>query len=113
MEKKLVKGGLYGFVIGLLLALLFCSDKETVRQAGNVIASRDLPMRDYILKLLRYAAGCSLGTAAVLWLREWIERDGAAGREPSFWAGYFKAFFVVLAIIIVLMLLSALVSKWL
>lgn len=108
MEQKLVKGGLYGFIVGLFLAILFCADQVTVHESAVSKTTELLTMREYVLKLLRYACGISLGTVAVLSLQEWMKRDPRDKQEMSFVGGFFKAFFIVLGVIIAVMLLMLL-----
>ncbi|WP_079911139.1 hypothetical protein [Paenibacillus sp. 32352] len=104
METKLVKGGLYGFIIGLFLAVLLCDDQVTVSRSASSTVTELLPMREYVLKLLRWACGASLGTVAVLWVRDWLDRDPGRKQEPSFIVGFLKAFFVVIGVIVAVML---------
>ncbi|WP_282938326.1 hypothetical protein [Paenibacillus sp. RC67] len=108
METKLVKGGLYGFIIGLFLAILFCADRVTVHVSASSTTMELLTMREYVLKLLRYSCGFSLGTVAVLWLQDWMKRDPRDKQEPSFVVGFLKAFFIVLGGIIALTVLMIL-----
>ncbi|WP_028551336.1 hypothetical protein [Paenibacillus sp. UNC451MF] len=108
MEKKLVKGGVYGFIIGLFLAILFCADRVTLHVSASSTTIELLTMRDYVLKLLRCACGFSLGTVAVLWLQDWMKRDPRDNQEQSFAVGFLKAFFIVLGVIIAVTLLMLL-----
>ncbi|MCR8645012.1 hypothetical protein NV379_20365 [Paenibacillus sp. N1-5-1-14] len=48
MEKKLIKGAIYGFIMGLLLGIVFISDTQQVSMNTTI----DLPLRTYILKIL-------------------------------------------------------------
>ncbi|WP_438351218.1 hypothetical protein ACP8HI_11575 [Paenibacillus sp. FA6] len=63
IERRLVKGSIYGFIVGLALAIIFISDS----QGG--ITGYPIPMREYILKLLRFSVKISLATTVFLWLK--------------------------------------------
>jgi len=112
MEKKLVKGGIYGFIIGLFLAVLFISNEVEVRQGSSMFTAVQLPMSVYIIKLLRFACGVSLGTAAWLWLNDWMKRDQSERPEPSFWSGVIRSFLIVLGVIILLLIVVSLIRWW-
>ncbi|MDF2961612.1 MAG: hypothetical protein K0S39_3347 [Paenibacillus sp.] len=99
MERMLVKAGAYGFITGLFLAILFCGDTVTVQPAPNVYTSQVMPLREYILTVLRFAIKISLGSVIAVWVYERFFRAPARGPEPSFWSGFFKAFFIVLGLI--------------
>ncbi|MFE5322511.1 hypothetical protein ACFQ88_27910 [Paenibacillus sp. NPDC056579] len=111
MEKKLLKGGIYGFIIGLLIAILFVSD-EFVYRSGALAGAVQYPMREYIVKLLRVASGFSLAAVAGVWFHEWMRRDKQEQEGPSFWGGFLKSFLIVLGCIIVLLLAASLWRKF-
>jgi len=61
MERLLRKGALYGFLIGLGVAILFVSNKETENLGNGVTSISNLPLIDYIILLLRYGVVGSFG----------------------------------------------------
>ncbi|MCQ6562753.1 hypothetical protein [Paenibacillus mendelii] len=102
----MVKGAIYGFLIGLALAIIFIADTITHVESG-VSTSYTIPMREYVLKLLRFSVKASLATTVVLWIREIYLGPRKEG-EPSFIIGIVKSFVIVFALIIlVLMAISA------
>ncbi|MCR8636032.1 hypothetical protein [Paenibacillus radicis (ex Xue et al. 2023)] len=111
MERLLVKAGIYGFIVGLFLAILFCTDTVTTQPGRGFYSSEALPMREYILTLLRFAIKLSLGTVVAVWVYERFLRTPDDEPEPSFWSGFFKAFFIVLALIMVGTLLFSVIGQ--
>ncbi|WP_336773537.1 hypothetical protein [Paenibacillus sp. MMO-58] len=108
IEKRLVKGALYGFLIGLALAIVFIPDTITHVEA-NVTTSYSIPMREYLLKLLRFAVKVSLATTVVLWIRDFY-LGPRNNNEPSFLYGFIKSFAIVFILIIMVLLAFSLVS---
>ncbi|OAB26806.1 hypothetical protein PMSD_24730 [Paenibacillus macquariensis subsp. defensor] len=108
IEKRLVKGAIYGFLIGLALAILFIPDTIT-RVETNVTTSYSISMREYSLKLLRFAVKTSLATTVVLWIREFYLGPRKKG-EPSFLIGFVKSFAIVFALIILVVVAISLIT---
>ncbi|TDF94514.1 hypothetical protein [Paenibacillus piri] len=111
MERLLVKSGVYGFIIGLFIAIWICPDTIRNPSFGGGYSIEAVPMRDYILTVLRFAIKLSLGTVAAVWLYNRFWKTPADGGEPSFWYGFFKAFFIVLGIIIAITLVATAIGS--
>lgn len=112
IEKKLVKGALYGFLIGLALAILFIPDTITTYTNSTSSVSYDVPMRDYLLQILRFSVIASLVTTVALWIREYYLGPHKKG-EPSFFKGFFKgfaSFFIGFAIVFLLLLAFTIIT---
>ncbi|WP_442602647.1 hypothetical protein [Paenibacillus sp. KN14-4R] len=99
MEKKLIKGAIYGFIIGLCLAILFISDTETVNHTQNTRTIIELPLRTYILKILRFAIASSFAVVIGLGLVHLLQSKENGGE--SFLRGYVKSFVVTLVAIVI------------
>lgn len=108
IEKKLIKGALYGFLIGLALAIIFIPDTIT-RVESNMISSYSIPIREYLLKLLRFAVKTSLATTVVLWIREFNLGTRIKG-EPAFLSGFVKSFIIVFVLIILVFMAFSLIT---
>jgi len=93
----LVKGAIYGFLIGLALAIIFIPDTIT-RVEGNATTIYTLSIREYLFKLLRFAVIAGLATTIVVWIRDYYLGPRKSG-EPGFLNGFVKSFVIVLAII--------------
>ena len=104
----MVKGAIYGFLIGLALAIIFIPDTIT-RVNGNISSSYSIPIWDYLLKLLRFSAKISLATTVVLWIREYYIGPRKKG-DPSFLIGFIKSFAIVLGLIILVVMAVSLIS---
>jgi len=108
IEKRLVKGAIYGFLIGLALAIIFIPD-TIISVETNVTTSYSISIREYLLKLLRFAVKTSLATTVVLWIREFYLGPRKKG-EPSFLISFVKSFAIVFALIILGVLAFSLVT---
>lgn len=108
IEKKLVKGAIYGFLIGLALALVFIPDTIT-RIDSNMTTIYSIPIREYLFELLRFAVKTSLATTLVLWIRESYTGSRKKG-EPSFVIGFIKGFVIVFVLIILVLIVLSLVT---
>lgn len=114
METKLVKGGIYGFIVGLMLGILWCPDQITTHGMGGATTTILLPIREYVFKVLRIACLCSLGTVVSVYGREWYARSQQGGQggnrtAPSFWSGFMKSFLFVLGVLLIAALIAALI----
>lgn len=109
IEKRLVKGAIYGFLIGLALAIIFIPDTITRVETINVTTSYSISIREYLLKLLRFAVKTSLATTVVLWIREFYLGPRKKG-EPSILIDFVKSFTIVFALIILGVLALSLVA---
>jgi hypothetical protein len=111
IEKRLVKGAIYGFLIGLALAIIFIPYTITRVETNviNVTTSYSISIREYLLKLLRFAVKTSLATTVVLWIREFYLGPRKKG-EPSFLIDFVKSFTIVFALIILGVLALSLVA---
>ncbi|MFJ8260653.1 hypothetical protein ACIQ4I_01680 [Rummeliibacillus sp. NPDC094406] len=68
MEKLLKKSALYGFVIGLGIAIIFVNYKE-IRDLGNGgIEIAYLPLSEYIISVLRYGVIASFVGVLCGWI---------------------------------------------
>ncbi|WP_159882208.1 hypothetical protein [Paenibacillus puerhi] len=106
MEKTLVKGAVYSFLIGLLLGLVIFPDPDssTVRWIWgfSIHVTND---KQYIIQLLRFASFISLVTLAVIWLKSrFVITDKKTGLG-EFIKGMIVSFLVVLLIIVIVSML--------
>jgi hypothetical protein len=103
-----VKGAIYGFLIGLALAIVFIPD--TIKHVDtNVSTTYSIPIREYLLKLLRFAVKVSLATIVVLWIRDYYLGPRQKS-EPSFIFGFIRSFAIVFVLIILVLLAFSLVT---
>ncbi|NTZ17578.1 hypothetical protein EXW96_08360 [Paenibacillus sp. JMULE4] len=103
MEGTLVKGAVYSLIIGLLLGILIYPDTETINNGKGFFEYRVIPLREYIFTVLRFAVTVMFITLIALWVKlEW--KSGSEIME--FIAGFFKSFFIVLAIILIVVIVS-------
>ncbi|WP_426446546.1 hypothetical protein ACP26L_22495 [Paenibacillus sp. S-38] len=94
MEKRLVKGAVYSFLLGICLAVLFTPAEDSI----------GMPMREYIIRILRFGIMAMFGTLIALWLLglESMQRS----EVYEFIAGMLKSF-VVVSLFIALVVLVA------
>lgn len=52
-EHRIVKSGIYGFILGLFTGILFISKTEVIRTAQNTKIFNNLTIFEYTIKLLR------------------------------------------------------------
>lgn len=60
MEKLLRKSSIYGFFIGIGLALFLVKYKDVIKYEGNVTETTYLPIAEYIITVLRFGVISSL-----------------------------------------------------
>ncbi|GIP39285.1 hypothetical protein J31TS4_25650 [Paenibacillus sp. J31TS4] len=101
MERRLVKGAVYGFLIGLFLAVLYVDDSVQVVGSGGGWTSIQLSSRSYLIALLKPAIRLSLVTVGVLLASEWYARR--SGRLTSFLGDFAFAFAAVLLLSVVIL----------
>jgi hypothetical protein len=110
VERKLRKTALYSFFIGLAIAILYVPDATTLHQAGGT-TTFTLPLRDYVLKVLRLAITISLAATIVIWVRE--SYKGASGQGfAEFAVSFVKGFITVLALCIILIFIIPLMIRF-
>ncbi|CDN41970.1 MULTISPECIES: hypothetical protein [Paenibacillus] len=107
MERYLLKTALYTFLLGLALGLLLVPDSVT-QISGRVKSVAELPLRDYILNLLRFAVRIALAGLALGAIWKWSGREPQEG--PSFARSYVKGFAMTAAAIAVLFALATVFS---
>jgi hypothetical protein len=111
VEQKLRKTALYSFIIGLAIAILYVPDTTTLHQAGGTTTSA-LPLRDYLLKLLRLAITVSSAATIVMWVRECYKTKDYDGQGiADFVVSFAKGFVTVLALSVVLLLIIPLIIR--
>lgn len=111
MEKRLVKTGIYVFLIGMLLGIVFIKDTEVIRYDGSsLVETIQLPLRTYLLKLIRFSSAASLAAMFAVWVAS-IFRNGKS-TSAGFLKTYFKGFAAGLLLIFIILLAVSLISRW-
>lgn len=100
VERKLIKAGIYGFIIGLLIGVVLFPDKETIKFASGVKEITYEPMRVYLMKLIRFSALLSLFAVAGVWLKEKLVITNGKTGFVQFIRGWVLSFVLVLAVIL-------------
>ncbi|MEK8132766.1 hypothetical protein WMW72_33290 [Paenibacillus filicis] len=101
MEKTLIKGAIYSFLIATLVGLLLFPDWGTEPSGGRSLIPPAWSAREYILRLLRFDALVTLMTLAVLWFRSRIVLTDKRTSMLDFLKGILLAFCVGLVILFV------------
>ncbi|NBD25405.1 hypothetical protein [Paenibacillus glycinis] len=60
MERKLIKAGLYGFIFGLFIAILYYPDTKIVHEGSGMISAQTVPIRDLVFDILRASVRTSI-----------------------------------------------------
>lgn len=60
MERKLIKAGIYGFIFGLFIAILYYPDMKVIHEGNGMISEQIVPIRELVFDLLRSAIRASL-----------------------------------------------------
>lgn len=97
LERKLVKGGIYSFLIGLLIGVLIISDKSTMRLGSGIIETTYESLRIYLFKLIRFSSGISLMTMGWIWFKENFVFSEKKTTSKEVIIGFIKAFLFVMA----------------
>ncbi|MCR8845335.1 hypothetical protein NQ117_16755 [Paenibacillus sp. SC116] len=66
MERVIVKAGLYGLILGLLFSIVYYPDVITERQSMGGYSSYEIPLREYVLQVLRNAIKISFSAMIVM-----------------------------------------------
>jgi hypothetical protein len=108
LEKKLIKGALYGFVIGLFIAILYYPDvKKYVEMNGATIIH--VPMREYIFQVLRFSIRASLAAIAAVGLMEVFKIRKSNSAE--FLKEIIKSFVIAFVIIMIILWILGMVLE--
>ncbi|MCZ8521250.1 MULTISPECIES: hypothetical protein [Paenibacillus] len=105
MEKRLVKGAVYSFLLGACLAILFIPDSKTITAAnGSISTTTMIPVAEYLIQVVRFAVKVMFGTLIALWLLDLWRLD--RGEMYAFAAGMVKSFIVVSLFIVLVVLIA-------
>jgi len=105
-----VKTGIYSFIIGLLVGLLWVKDEyRTVQDAGAYITVMK-PTKQYVLELLRFASTVSLASLIVAAVKSLAARRSESD-SFHFYKGFMRSFIVVFLFMVVVLPLLMLISK--
>lgn len=105
MERKLVKGGIYSFIIGLLIGVVVFPDKETIKLGQGLSETTYEPMRTYLIKLIRFSSVLSLLAIVGIWIKGYFVITNKKTTTIEFIKGIIKAFLYVLAVILLALLI--------
>ncbi|PYI54301.1 hypothetical protein [Paenibacillus flagellatus] len=100
MERKLVKGGVYGFLIGLLVGVVLFPDTETTRYISGIREVTYEPLRAYIIKLIRFSSLLSLFTMAGIWVKDYFVLTNKKTGLIEFIKGVLLSFMIGLVLIL-------------
>ncbi|SDD43337.1 hypothetical protein SAMN02799630_03449 [Paenibacillus sp. UNCCL117] len=99
MEKLLIKGAVYSFLLALLAGLVLFPDPAAVK-SGWSGALRVWSYSEYIMRLIRFASLICLITLAVLWLKNRFVWTGQKTGFGEFMRGVVISFVIVLLAIL-------------
>ncbi|RCX21430.1 hypothetical protein DFP94_102183 [Fontibacillus phaseoli] len=100
MEKLIVKTGVYSFLIALLIGVVFFKDTTVVKYDGSAVTELiQLPLRQYLFKLLRFSSLLSLVAMAIAWISRYFVITKEKTRFGVLLKSYIIAFLLVLLII--------------
>ncbi|WP_127532206.1 hypothetical protein [Paenibacillus kobensis] len=108
LEKKLVKTGIYTFIIGLLIGLLLVKDEYRTAHDVGTYLTVGKPWKQYVLELLRFAAKISLVSLAVITVKHFVE---PMQRDDTF--SFFKGFVQAFVAVLLLMVAAVPILMWL
>lgn len=112
MERRIVKSGIYGFILGLLFGLVFLKDTEVIRYDGSSVKEIvQLPLRVYLFKLLRFSSVLSLVSMVVAWVSGYFVITGEKTKFSVLVKSYFKALILGLLIILVAVFIQSLLYR--
>jgi hypothetical protein len=80
MEKKLIKAATYGFILGLFIAVLYYPDVKVYHES-NGASFVQVPLREYIFQVLRFAIRASLAAVAAVGLVELFKLQRSTSAE--------------------------------
>lgn len=72
MEQRIFKNGIYGFIVGLLIAVIIFKDYKVDYFPGGSSTTYE-PLREYVLKLIRFSAIVSIITMLLTWIMSSIK----------------------------------------
>jgi hypothetical protein len=101
VEKTLIKGAVYSFLIATLIGLLLFPDWNETGRSGPYIFSQALSGREYLMRLLRFDALVTLVTLAVLWFKSRIVLTDKQTGVLDFINGVLMAFALGLLVLMV------------
>ncbi|WP_410769369.1 hypothetical protein [Fontibacillus sp. BL9] len=112
MEKIIVKTGIYSFLIGLLIGLLFFKDTTAVKYDGSGVTEWiQLPLRQYLFKLLRFSSLLSLVAMAIAWISRYVVITKEKTKFGVLLKGYILAFLLGLVIIFSVVCILSLLNR--
>ncbi|WP_207952265.1 hypothetical protein [Paenibacillus turpanensis] len=110
MERKLVKGGIYSFIVGLLIGIVVFPDKETINLGRGLVETNYIPLRVYVMQLVRFSALLSILTIVGIGIKEYFTITNRETGVREFVKGFVKAFFIVLVVIVLALLVLNLIT---
>ncbi len=111
MEKRIVKSGVYGFLIGLLIGIVFLKDTEVIRHVGSFKETAELPLRMYLFKLLRFSSIFSLVSMVLVWISGHFVITNEKTKFVVLLKSYFKALILGLLIILMAVFIQSLLYR--
>jgi hypothetical protein len=106
MERKLIKALVYSFCLALLFAIIYFPD--TIRQNDfNSYTITELPIREYLFKILRFSIKIALSTLVVVWLL--LLKKAPENEGVSFTKGFIKSFLLSLILFIAVYAIALLI----
>lgn len=108
MERKLVKGGIYSFIIGLLVGLLVISNSNTFYNGSGFTTEVYDSFGIYIYKLIRFASFLSVITLATIFLKDYVFNSDSA--KKAFTRGFLRGFLIVASIIVALLIVMVVIE---
>lgn len=72
MEQRIVKNGIYGLIVGLLIGVIIFKDYKVEHHPGGWSTTYE-PLRMYILKLIRFSAIVSIIAMLMTWIMSSIK----------------------------------------
>ncbi|MBD8496945.1 hypothetical protein [Paenibacillus arenosi] len=102
MEKKIVKAGLYGLIVGILFSIVYYPDVVTVQQSIGY-TSYQVPLREYVFKVLRNGINICFSAIIVMGLFQVYKRlPKSEYSNKQFLWGVIKSFLIGIVIFYVI-----------
>lgn len=102
MEQRIVKNGIYGLIVGLLIGVVIFKDYKVVHFTGGSSTTFE-PLRVYILRLIRFSAIVSIIAMLMTWIMSSIKLTKEKTSIGRFVMGYVLSTVIGLLVIIISM----------
>jgi hypothetical protein len=112
LERKLLKAGIYGFILGLFLSILYYPDVKVINDGNGLITSYPVPLRELIFDILRFSIKTSMTIVFSFWIINFyrnLKKEKFDFKKSV--VDFLKVFIIGIIIIPVIFLLIGIIIK--